>query len=180
MLWLPKWLHDQGEHLEAAKPSRRAFLFMAAATVVAAVAPTPTWVGEDAYVGPDPFTKAWLEGPDAMRVLFAGGRRGGKTWAAYNYMKAECDKLAVDPAGVHGMVNHQGLIVPKYAPQSSWQSQFLGHFEPRWREPDYRGEFADASGKPAGWVKAADWVKAEPENPDAHAVTWRATRRRKW
>lgn len=38
----------------------------------------------------------------------------------------------------------------------------------------YRGEFADASGKPAGWVKA------EPENPDAHAVTWRAMRRREW
>lgn len=185
MLWLPKYLHDQGEQLEDARPSRRAFLFVAAATVVVpAVAPTPpapdhrpsvsVWWDEMA-----PFTseqREWLLA-NGSRMLFQGGRRGGRTAALHALMRAEADQLAVDPAGVHGMVNHQGLIVPKYAPQESWQSQFLGHFEPRWREPaECRVEFLDASGKPAGWVKA------DPEKPDAHAATWhwRAVRRRTW
>ena len=208
MLWLPKFLHDQGEQLEDARPSRRAFLFMAAATVVAAVIPTPPeplagW--KDLLGKHDDFTEAWMRGADAMNLVFyQGGRRSGKTYLQYQLLKAEAQKLAVDPAGVHGMVNHQGLIVPKYAPQESWQSKYLGTFEPRWREPEGQ-QYYDNTDRRGTWLgidrgtrePCGAFVKPGPEQfesrflteagdplravkDDGKPMTWRATRRRTW
>lgn len=157
MLWLPKWLRDNGaERLEAEMPSRRTFLFLGAAAVVGAALPAPlTGIaftpGEVVY--PVHFARN-LYGRVTItpEQLFMGGRRGGKTAfvdamrrelaaIAADVGRRESAALAIDARATHGMVEHHGLIVPKHTPQevenARWWSQAYRAVDPgRWDDDE--------------------------------------------
>lgn len=174
MLWLPKWLHESGERLEAEMPSRRTFLFMAAATVVSAVVPVPaTPIGWD-ELAPAP-TVAQMDFLLGHRMLWQGGLRGGKTHALAALVRAEAERCAVDPKATHGMVEYHGLIVPKHTPgdieRDRWWSQMYRAIDVREREfaAWARLEPSDVNGLGVGRIP-------EPDPPkNYHGIT-----RRRW
>lgn len=163
MLWLPKWLRDNGERLEAEMPSRRTFLFLGAAAVVGAAMPapltgiafTPGEVVYPVHISRNLYGRVTI----TPEQLYMGARRGGKTAfmdavrrelaaIADDVGRREAAALTIDARETHGMVEHHGLIVPKHTPQEveadRWWSQAYRAVNPRWDDREGRRVFRDA------------------------------------
>jgi hypothetical protein len=145
VLWLPKWLRESTSAsgtTEPEQPSRRTFLFLAGASVASLVLPTPpVWNERVGIIGDvDDILKAHyqpviLDMLNGSRVLFAGGRRVGKTRAQAEYMRL----LAAD-----GLRYPSAELSPSQAQESTWQSVDRNPNRPSfWVHPQQR-EFLES------------------------------------